>query len=306
MWTVPAGLIASPVTPMFANGDIDEDGWRRLLDFFAAQRHVCGVGVGFHLAESHSLGFDERARLFEIAAQHLKGRLPVIAAVSASGTRECIDLGLAAGRAGATALIAIPPYRWRLSQQGIHDHYATLMRETGMPVMGYHLPDWQEGMGLEPPLVRRLAFEFPPFVGIKDASFRYDYHAMLHATVRAERPEFGIAMGLGWLLPSVPLGSRTTFAALGALAPRLVADLYDSATGRDWPRASELFLRVSRIWSIVQDAYPWGVKAAMAAVGRDVGPMRAPNDRPSRDYLDTLADRLMAAGLKDEPKGWTA
>src|ERR1700730_198311 len=105
------GLVHTPVTPFSRERSIDFPLYGKLIDFHignAAQ----ALALPMHAGESVSLTDRERRHLIEFAIAHVKGRTPVIAHVSETGTSLAVALARHAQQAGATAIIATTPYYW--------------------------------------------------------------------------------------------------------------------------------------------------------------------------------------------------
>jgi dihydrodipicolinate synthase/N-acetylneuraminate lyase len=56
-----------------------------------------------------ALTLEERKHTTELCVKYAAGRVPVVAGVGALSTRECVDLATHAARAGAAALMVVPP-----------------------------------------------------------------------------------------------------------------------------------------------------------------------------------------------------
>jgi dihydrodipicolinate synthase/N-acetylneuraminate lyase len=99
------------VCPYDSEGNIDEQGYRRLLRYFLQPRFrdVGGICVNPEAGEVFYLSRSEKRRLVEIAVEEVDGAMPVFAGNFAYSTREVIEVALDAKAIGANGIFAIPP-----------------------------------------------------------------------------------------------------------------------------------------------------------------------------------------------------
>lgn len=304
-WSIPRGIIPNLMTPMTRDHEIDVATLRKLTEFHIRQESTGSLCVGVHLADSHNLSLEERKLIAEVIVGQTAGRKATLVSVAAPSLDQSLELAEHARRIGADALISVPPYHWDLTQEDLYDHYVTLAETVPMPLVGYHLPSWQKGVGFSPELVMRLAGRLPNFVGLKDASFSLAYHCELRALMARQRPDFEISLSLEWLVPSFPLGAYSAHSGISAFVPNLTNALYRAMADHDLPRARALFIEFGRVWSVIYRGFPNSIKAAMELVGRPIGPSRPPLPQLTPAVVEQVRRDLDALGvLEREPKGW--
>ena len=104
------GSLVALITPMRADGSIDEKAYAEFVDWQIKEGTDAVVPVGT-TGESPTLSHDEHKRVVEIAVEVAKGRVPVIAGAGSNSTEEAIEPGApcqAGGRrcdAGRDALL---------------------------------------------------------------------------------------------------------------------------------------------------------------------------------------------------------
>ena len=95
------------------------------------------------------------------------GRVPLVIGVGAAGTKEMVELARHAESVGADAVLVVSPFYWKVGEEALFRHSATVAESVGIPVVIYNLPTLT-GIDLSPSLVARIADECPNAVGIKD------------------------------------------------------------------------------------------------------------------------------------------
>jgi 4-hydroxy-tetrahydrodipicolinate synthase len=99
------------VCPFDADGEIDEAGFRRLLQYFLQPRFrdLGGICVNPEAGEVFYLTRAEKRRLVEIALEGTNGRMPVFAGTFGFTTKEVVEIARDAKAIGAHGLFVIPP-----------------------------------------------------------------------------------------------------------------------------------------------------------------------------------------------------
>lgn len=153
------GVYSVLPTPFHANGDLDEESLRRVIDLFigAGVNGVTALGVTGEVAR---LDDGERRRVLEVVVEHVKGRIGVVAGTTAEGTRTCIAYTRHARQAGATAVMVSPPRMPKLNSEAVVRHYKALADAVDIEIVVQDYPPIS-GFAMEPGLLARIAKEIP-------------------------------------------------------------------------------------------------------------------------------------------------
>lgn len=132
------GVVPILVTPFDTSGRIDVDSLQQLIDFnIAAGVHGLGVALG---SEIFKFNEAERDLLVRAVVDHVAGRVPVVINSGASGTDLAVHYSVAAERAGADALMVIPPFFMPASGGEIAHYYRTIDAAVGIPLILQDIP----------------------------------------------------------------------------------------------------------------------------------------------------------------------
>src|SRR5579863_1943464 len=118
------------------NGDLSVDHafmgkhCRWLLDNGCA-----GIVALGSLGEGATLGFDEKVEILRTCVSSVRGRGPVVAAISALSTAEAAALAKAAADAGCDGLMVLPPYVYKGDWREMKSHVAAVFRATPLSCM---------------------------------------------------------------------------------------------------------------------------------------------------------------------------
>jgi 4-hydroxy-tetrahydrodipicolinate synthase len=156
-----SGVFPIAPTPFTADGDLDLDGQRRVLDCMIDQG-VDGICVLANYSEQFLLSDAERDTLLDLCLEQVRGRVPVIVTCSHFSTRIAAARARAAVSAGAAMLMLMPPYHGaglRADEAAMLQHFARVADAAPVPLMIQDAP--LSGVNLSVPLLVRLAREVP-------------------------------------------------------------------------------------------------------------------------------------------------
>lgn len=156
------GAIAFPVTPFADDLSLDLDGFRKNLRSMLQHPIVAIVAPG-GTGEMYSLTIEEHLAVTRAAVEEAGGRVPVIAGVGFNVPIASTLAGQAAA-AGASGILAFPPYYPQADDDGLLEYYRSIGRATGLGLIVYSR-DWVHP---GPAAVARLAAAIPTLIGWKD------------------------------------------------------------------------------------------------------------------------------------------
>ena len=157
------GSLVAIVSPMKANGEIDFNSFKKLLSFHENAKTNGIVLVGT-TGESATLNKHERGEIFSFAKAESK--LPLMAGVGSSSTKDAIELIEIAQSKGIEDCLAVTPYYNKPSQKGLSLHFQELSK-TSANIILYNVPG-RTGVDLCPSTTKQLS-EISNITGIKEA-----------------------------------------------------------------------------------------------------------------------------------------
>jgi 4-hydroxy-tetrahydrodipicolinate synthase len=161
------GSLVALITPMRANGSVDEKAYAEFVDWQIKEGTHGVVPVGT-TGESPTLSHDEHRRVVQIAIEVAAGRVPVIAGAGSNSTEEAIALTRHAKEAGADAALIVTPYYNKPTQEGMFLHYTAIADAVDLPIIIYNIPP-RSVVDMSVETMARLA-KHRNIVGVKDAT----------------------------------------------------------------------------------------------------------------------------------------
>lgn len=133
MPSVISGVLPIAHTPFLADHALDRASLARQLDWaFSLGAHGYCTGM---VSELLRLTFSERVELTQLLGELNAGRGVFVAGVGAESTKQAIEYARVAEKAGAAAVMAIPPLASRLPADAVLGYFADLTEAITLPVI---------------------------------------------------------------------------------------------------------------------------------------------------------------------------
>ena len=294
-----SGLMPAMVTPFDERGEIDLTATESLVERFI-ETGVDGISPLGSTGEASHLTADERKRFAEEVTRIVAGRVPLLIGVGAVGTRETVELARHAEGAGADGLLVVSPYYWKVGEEALFEHFATVAEAVEIPILIYNLPVLT-GVELSPSLVARVACECSNVVGLKDTVTEYSHIWNVLREVKPIKSEFSILAGFeDLILPSMLAGGDGSICGLANVAPELFVSLVRAVRNGDLGEAAQLHRQVLSLMSIgsLSDTPLGAIKLAMNVLGVPISPnVRGPALPASEEARGKVEDVLREVGL---------
>ena len=289
------GIITAVVTPYDENENVDEGGFREIINYLI-DSGVNGLFPVGSQGEFFALTKEEKKRLMEVAVQETRGRVFVMPNTGAISTRESIELSQYAERAGADCISVITPFYISPTQEELYQHFKAICQSVKIPVLGYNNPGRTGGVALTPPTLVRLANEVPNFAGIKDSSGDLTQVAEM---IRLCPPDFKVIMGRDTLIYGALIhGAAGAIAATSNVAPKLVVGIYRAFKQGDYEKAREYQRKLAPLRiAFGLGSFPVVVKEALAMMGLPAGRCRGPIQPLSEEKKARLRRILVEMGI---------
>lgn len=296
------GMIAAMVTSFTDDGALDEQGMR------AAVRHLIDSGAeGLcplgGTGEPLSLTVDEHKRVIDVVVDEAAGRVPVVIGTLLGRQADIIECGRHARRAGADAIMVIPPYFVVAKPPHIRQHFEAIAEAVDMPMVLFHGPT-RSAVRLDADTILMLLDAVPRFVAIKETSGDLVIAGEL---LRRARSGFRVLQGFDeFVLPTFALGGHGAVLSLGCLIPGLLQALAAACRSGDLATARRIQLDILPLCRVIYgEPNPGPLKLALKMAGRSAGPTRAPIYAPSAQTSALLYELLppLLAAERDARQG---
>jgi 4-hydroxy-tetrahydrodipicolinate synthase len=253
----PQGVYAAVLVPRSAAGELDEPGFRGILEFLAAgsvPRVVINGATGEYPCSTPR----ELARLLSIARQSTAGA-EMFCGIGAPSLAGCLELGRAALDGGASTLLLPMPYFFPYAQDDLEAFCTAVACSLNAPMLLYNLPRFTTP--IEGETVGRLIAAVPNIIGIKDSSGSL--------TILRSLPSSDVTRLVGDDSALVQALNENVcdgvVSGVAGVLPELISFLYHQRESADYARADALLREFIAHLSVFP--VPWGLKLAAECRG---------------------------------------
>jgi 4-hydroxy-tetrahydrodipicolinate synthase len=294
------GVCASTLTPFGPDGRPDLGRIGPHIDWIIADG-AHGISPLGSSGEFAALEADDRRAVLEAALAANAGRLPVVAGTAHCTTAGAVELSRHAERAGADALLVVPPYYMAPTPRQVMAHYRRIAEAVSIPIVLYHnIPLTAVDLRTEH-LVR--LFEEGAIGGVKMSNPEPDRICEL---LQATGGRLFVYAGIDTVaFEGLCHGAHGWISGIPSIVPGFARRVYEALAERsDLTAARELWARLAPLMRLQFSAYHsrgegahWFsvMKAALTMIGPPVGdpcPPVLPLEEPYRGQLAEILREL--------------
>ncbi len=284
------------VTPFTAIGEIDFDGLERLIE------HQINGGMDYLVSlgttgEAATLTPDEKRAVWKFTAEKAAGRIPLVAGIGGNNTAEVVHELQTTDLSGYMAVLSVSPYYNKPTQEGIYQHYRSVVQGSPLPVILYNVPG-RTGSHIAAETIVRLARELDNAVAVKDACGSFDQFSRI---MRDKPDHFLLISGDDPVtLPMMALGASGIISVVGNAFPALVSQLTHLCAAHQYEEARLIHSQLLRITELCfTEGNPAGIKEILKQQGiirsSAVRLPLVPVSAPTRQLIDEQLQLLTAA-----------
>lgn len=280
------------VTPFKADGSVDYDGLKNLINYLIDGKVEYLVSLGT-TGEASTLSKDEKKKIWEFTAEINNGRLPLVAGIGGNDTRSVANNIKEFDIAGYDAILSASPYYNKPTQEGIYQHYKYLSESSDLPIFLYNVPG-RTGSNMTADTTCRLANDCKNIIGMKEASGSFD---QFNQIMRDKPKEFLLISGDDPVaLPMISLGAVGVISVIGNALPKQLSDMIRLCLQGDYTTALPLHLNLIEFTRLMfAEGNPAGAKAALKQFGICEDHLRLPLVKVSdslRQQIIQESDRI--------------
>jgi 4-hydroxy-tetrahydrodipicolinate synthase len=288
-----SGSMVALVTPMHADGSVDQVSLAKLVEFHVENGTDAIVVMGT-TGESATLNEKEHCLTIKQVVDIADNRIPVIAGTGANSTSEAIELTQCAMSAGADACLLVTPYYNKPTQEGLYQHFKKVAETVAIPQILYNVPG-RTAVDMLPETVVRLA-GISNIVGIKEATGDLSRGQQIMAECGDKLDVYSgddaTAMEL------ILSGAKGDISVTANIAPKAMHEMCAAALAGDRETATAINERLLALHDkLFVESNPIPVKWALYEMGMIPEGIRLPLTTLNEQYHDVIRDAIKQASL---------
>ncbi len=231
------GVLPAITTPFDADLKVDHAFLAQHCRWLIEKGCTGIVALG-SLGEGATLTPAEKSEILRTCVQAVKGRAPVVSAISSLSTTEAVDLACNARDVGCEGLMVLPPYVYRGDWREMKAHVSAVIHATPLSCMLYNNPV-AYGTDFLPEQIAELAAEHPNLHAVKESSTDVRRISAIRALLE---DRLQICVGVDdAILEGIAVGAGGWIAGLVNAFPAESVALFELGMAREQRRAEELY-----------------------------------------------------------------
>ena len=289
------GVYPALITPFTADGGVDKEGLRRLVEY-VIEGGVAGIVPCGTTGESATLSHKEHEEVIDVVVDCSK--VPVIAGTGSNNTKEAVEFTKHAADAGADACLLITPYYNKPNVKGLKEHFKRIGDSVEIPLILYNIPS-RTGQNVSAGTMVELASEITNIKGVKEASGDLKQVGAIIRSVAEQGLDFTVIAGDDFLtLPIMSLGGKGVISVAANIAPREMTEMVAAMLKEEVEKAKEINIRLFSLFeAMFLETNPIPVKKAAEMMGLSAGHVRLPLGALSEGNEGKLRKVLEGLGM---------
>ena len=291
----PHGVYPAIPTPFKKNGELDDTGLRDLVSYYGSTG-VNGILALGTIGEFAMMTERERKRAADVIVG-AANKMEVIINAGYPSTCETINMARYLKDLDVDAIIAVEPYFYHPSPEGMARHYLEIAEAVDIPVMAYNIPQFA-GNSLKPEFLETLSKE-ERIVGLKDSE---GDSIKLQRFIDLAPEEFSVMVGWDGLVSyGICMGASGMMVGSASVAPDVCVRMYKAIIEKDLDRAFVAQRELNHYIRAMQvGTFPASVKYMLSLQGYPGGHVRKPLEDLSQAQKRLVDMHLRAAGALKE------
>ena len=267
------GLGIALVTPFKADGSVDYESLKRLLDYQISNGadFLCILAT---TGETPCLTAEEKKEIVKTVKDVNQGRLPILMGCGGNNTASVVEELQTADWSGIDGILSVCPYYNKPSQEGLYRHFKAISEASPLPVVLYNVPG-RTGINLKAETTVRLAKDCPNIVAIKEASGSLE---QVDDIIKHKPARFEVLSGDDALtFPMIASGAAGVISVIGNALPKEFSRMIRLEFRGEYEAARKIHHKFTELYSLLfVDGNPAGVKALLHEMGFIENELRLP------------------------------
>ncbi|WP_185861985.1 4-hydroxy-tetrahydrodipicolinate synthase [Blattabacterium cuenoti] len=252
------------VTPFKKDGKIDFNGIEKLVKYVEDNEVDYLVALGT-TAETATLKKEEKQDVIQCIQSANYKKLPLILGIGGNNTKNVIkEINKIKNSSDFYAILSVSPYYNRPSQEGIYQHFVSIINYTEINIIIYNVPK-RTGSNILPETVLRLANK-KKIIGIKEASGNI---LQSYKIIEKKPKNFSVISGDDFItLPVLLGGGEGVISVIAQGFPSSISKMVSFAKNNKVEEAFSIFYKIIKMIDLIyEEGNPTGIKTFLSIIG---------------------------------------
>jgi len=247
------------VTPFLSNGEVDEQGLRKLVDY-QVENGTDFLVVQGTTGEAATLTSEEKDRVLAIVIEQNAKRLPVVLGMGGNNTAEVEAAMKNFSNDGVDGFLSASPHYNKPSQRGIIEHFKVLSKASKLPIILYNVPG-RTGSNMTASTTLELS-KLENIVAVKEASGDLE---QVMAIIKDAPSDFAILSGEDALtMPMIAAGAHGVISVVANALPKRFSTMVNASISGDLNTARKNHYDLLDVTHLFfAEGNPAGIKVAL-------------------------------------------
>ncbi|WP_185850842.1 4-hydroxy-tetrahydrodipicolinate synthase [Blattabacterium cuenoti] len=247
------------VTPFKKDGNVDFKGIEKVVKYVINK--VDYLVIMGTTGETSTLDKKEKKDIIEYIKSINQKQLPLVLGIGGNNTSNIIQEIRDVDLSDFYAILSVTPYYSRPTQEGIYQHFKSIINHTDAKIIIYNVPK-RTGSNILPDTVLRLANDFKKIIGIKEASGNI---LQSYKIIEKKPKSFLLISGDDFI--SVPIilgGGEGVISVIAQALPCEVSQMISYSMKNKAKEAFNLFYKIMEIIELIyEEGNPTGIKTLL-------------------------------------------
>jgi 4-hydroxy-tetrahydrodipicolinate synthase len=244
--------VFTPMVTIFDNeGNFDNVANKAMIEKLIADGAygLCILGT---TGEFFNMSHEEKKEYIKFASETVNGRVKVIIGIGSNNIKEAIDLSKCAEANNADAVLALPPFYFKLDDNHVYEYFATIAKNTHLPMILYNIPV-NTGVNLTADLILKLANNFENIAngGVKDTTEALGNVRRFVEKVKKVHPNFSVYSGIDeYLVANLMVGGDGIIGTQTNTQAKLLVETFKAFHDKDFEKLLACQKEINRIMAV--------------------------------------------------------
>jgi 4-hydroxy-tetrahydrodipicolinate synthase len=261
------------ITPFHADKSIDYSALEQLIEdqILGGIDYLVVLGT---TGETPALSDVEKKEIVRFVIKKNADRLKIVVGMGGNDTFGLVHAIQNSDFTGVDAILSVTPYYSKPTQEGLYQHFKSVVEASPIPVILYNVPG-RTGVNMEAETTIRIAYLSKKVVAIKEACGVLGQFTKI---INDAPDYFKVISGDdGLTLPSIVIGSIGVISVIANAMPAKLSKLTHISLQGNMIEASQLHLQMAEMLKLIfREGSPSGVKALMEMMEKAKNQLRLP------------------------------